>query len=313
LYFSGVAYPGTGKSGTLVACAPWHVPLLTCFGSALVLLWPRFCPDHAERIRHKSPLPIPLPIPFSELFMKTLFLCSFALAVIATLSANAVQALELKVDMIQLDPWTIPDPANPGQFTGLVPDVMKELEKRTGHKIVGKMTPYGRVESDLQEGVIDFSFMAWGPQRAAWANKGVAAFPLQFGVWGVKGVILKSYADLKGVKISVTRGLKVDPTFDQDGTLDKAMDLDYTTGVKKAAAGQIQAVAGSLSTIGHIVASMGVRDKFGDFLVLKTTDATVSWSKKAPSPAAEGAVNEAIGKMVQDGTMQKIYDKWLKK
>ncbi len=235
-----------------------------------------------------------------------------ALAALALHCATA-QALELKVDMIQLDPWTLPDPANPGQFIGIVPDVMKALEKRTGHKIIGRMTPYGRVESDLQEGTIDFSFMAWGPQRAAYANKGVAAFPLQFGVWGIKGLPLKGYADLKGVKISVTRGLKVDPTFDQDGTLDKSMDLDYTTGVKKAAAGQVQAVAGSLSTIGHIIAGMGVREQFGDFLVLKTTDTTISWSKKSPNLALEGPVNEAIGKMVQDGTMQKIYDKWLKK
>lgn len=229
------------------------------------------------------------------------------------LHGGAAQALELKVDMIQLDPWTLPDPANAGQYVGLVPDVMKELEKRTGHKIVGKMTPYGRVENDLLEGAIDFSFMAWGPQRAAYANKGVAAFPLQFGVWGGKGLSLKRYADLKGVKISVTRGLKVEPAFDQDGTLDKSMDLDYTTGIKKLGAGHVQAVAGSLSTIGHIISGMGVREQFGDFLVLKTTDAAISWSKKSPNLAVEAAVNEAIGKMVQDGTMQKIYDKWLKK
>jgi polar amino acid transport system substrate-binding protein len=235
-----------------------------------------------------------------------------ALVVLAGWCTSA-QAIDFKTSMIQFDPWTMPDPANPTKFIGIVPEVMAEIEKRTGHKIVGTMTPYARVENDLKEGNIDFSLMAWGDQRAEWANKGAVAFPLKFGVIATKGTSIKAYADLKGVKISVPRGLKVDVKFDEDTTLTKDLDLDYTTGVKKAEAGRVNAVAGSIETILTIATGLGVRDKFGEELVLRTADASISYSKKAPNIAQAAVINDAITKMVADGTMAKIRDKWLKK
>lgn len=235
-----------------------------------------------------------------------------ALVLLGGLCTGA-QAIEFKVDMIQLDPWTMPDPSNANKFIGIVPEVMAEIEKRTGHKIVGTMTPYARVENDLKEGNIDFSLMAWGDQRAEWANKGVAAFTLKFGVIATKGTSIKTYADLKGVKISVPRGLKVDVKFDEDTTLTKDLDLDYTIGVKKADAGRVNAVAGAIESILVIATGLGIRDKFGDELVLRTADVTISYSKKAPNIAHAAVINDAITKMVADGTMAKIRDKWLKK
>jgi polar amino acid transport system substrate-binding protein len=240
-------------------------------------------------------------------------IASAALAATLLLPGAPLRALEMRVAMIQLDPWTMPDPHNPHSVTGIVPDLMRELEKRTGHHITGIMTPYARVEADLEAGRIDFSFMAWGPQRARYANKGVDAFPLAFGILPVKGVALKSYADLKGIAISVTRGLKVDPVFDADNTLNKAGDLDYTLGVKKANVGRVQAVAGSLSTIRHIALELGVNERFGEPLVLKTTVAAISYSKKSPHPEQEKVIDEAMKQIIADGTMLKIRDKWLRK
>jgi len=228
------------------------------------------------------------------------------------LSAFSAQATEFKVAMIQLDPWTIPDPVRPGYLMGIVPDLMREIEKRTGHKVTGRMTPYARVEADLENGLVDFSFMAWGPQRSKYANKGAAGFTLEFGVWAVKGVSIKNYADLKGKTISVTRGLKVEPYFDADTTLDKEPDLDYTVGVKKAKLGRVQAVAGSLSTIKHVIAGMSAQNSFGDILVLTSTEATISYSKKSPNIAHENLINNTVRQIVADGTMKKIQEKWLK-
>ena len=225
--------------------------------------------------------------------------------------ALSCHALEFKVAMIQLERWTMPDPANPGQYIGIVPEVLREIEKRSGHTVRGYITPYARVEDDLERGVVDFSFMAWGPQRARYANKGAVGFPLQFGVWAIRGVPLKSYQDLQGLKISVTRGLKVEPQFDMDQHLDKAYDLDYTVGIHKAKLRRVHAVAGSRSTIRTIIVRQGLQEYFGDFLPLKTTDAAIAFSKKAPQLAHQTVIDTLIQQMVADGTMKKIAGKWL--
>ncbi len=223
-------------------------------------------------------------------------------------------AAQLRVDMIQFTPWAMPNPDKTAAapYVGIVVDFLDEFERRSGHTTQRVLTPYGRVELDLESGATDFSVMAWGDARARYANKGTCLVPMDFGVRARKGIVLHSYQDLYKITTSASRGLKIDPRFDEDPEARKDMVLDYTTGVKKTASRRdSDAVGGSLSTINYLIATLGLEDSFGDTLVLNTTHLTVAYAKRSPQVSLEAEVNAVFKSMVDDGTARRIYGKWL--
>ncbi|WP_310383280.1 substrate-binding periplasmic protein [Roseateles sp.] len=228
----------------------------------------------------------------------------------------AARAAEFRVDLIQLDPWAKPNPdlglRAKEPYVGIIVDLLNEFERRSGHSTVRILTPYARVERDLQLGNTDFSIMAWGDARAAYANRGTALVPLEFGVKARKGVRLRTYEDLRQIVVAAPRGLKVDPRFDIDAEVRKELLLDYTQAIRMTIAQRdAKAVAGSLASLGHIIQKLGLEAEFGDVLVLNTTYLTVAFSKKSPLLAAEAQVNAIFKTIVDDGTAKTIYERWM--
>ncbi len=245
---------------------------------------------------------------------RPLWRCLAALLLCSALPCAS--AAEFKVDLIQFDPWAKPnpDPAQAAQepYVGIIVDLLKEFERRSGHSTVRTLTPYARVERDLQVGDIDFSIMAWGDARAVYANRGTALVPLDFGVIARRGVRLKTYEDLLNIVTAAPRGLKVDPRFDVDPALRKELVLDYTQAIRISVANRdAKAVAGSLSTLGHLIHKFGLEAEFGDVLILNTTHLTVAFSKKSKQLGAEAQVNAVFKSMVDDGSAKKIYERWM--
>ncbi|MGL4605376.1 MAG: substrate-binding periplasmic protein [Iodobacter sp.] len=226
----------------------------------------------------------------------------------------AAQAAEFKVDLIAQDPWAA---ASPGQgentpFTGIIVDLLKEFEKRSGHQIKPRLTPSIRAERDLQNGEVDFSIIEQNQEHDQYALRGVMLFPLHIGIRAKKGVSIIRYDDLKKITTSVNSGLKVERDFDADQSLKKDFVKDYITGVKKTAANRdSQAIAGSLSTINYTIKKLGLTDQFGDTFLFGTTRLTVYFSKKSAKSAYAKEVNTIFKSMLDDGTVRQIHSKWM--
>ncbi|MDZ7869541.1 MAG: transporter substrate-binding domain-containing protein [Rheinheimera sp.] len=225
--------------------------------------------------------------------------------------ANA--AATFKTDMIQFDPWTRLVAGGNGSATeGIIVDLLNEFERRSGYKTERTMVPYARVEQNLQQGSTDFALMAWGEARARYAERGSCLVPLSFGVRARKNFQIPDYDSLYKIRIGTPRGLKIDPRYDADTVMNKQLVLDYTTGVMMAGLGRdVDAVAGSLSTINYLIEQNQMQDKFDQTLVLNTTHLAVAFSRKSPLFAKRHLVNAVFDAMTQDGTARAIYDKWL--
>lgn len=232
------------------------------------------------------------------------------------LAFGAAPALTLQSDLIQLEPWTISTTDAQGQekLIGALPELLDEFEKRSGYTVTRRITPYARVEADLEGGLIDFSVMAWGQARARYANRGTDFGPLDFGVIFARSTTAKTYEDLYRLPLCTPLGLKVDPRYDIDQAMQKDLSVDYTTCVKKVVAGHGSVgVAGSMGTIDAIIDSLNVRKSFGDRLLLRVTTLSVSWSQRAPNNPEEAKVNAIFKSMVDDGTYERITRKWFGK
>lgn len=225
----------------------------------------------------------------------------------------AAAAATFKTNMIQFDPWTRLVAGGDGSQTeGIIVDLLDEFERRSGYQTERTMVPYARVEQNLENGVTDFSIMAWGPARARYAERGSCLVPLSFGVRARKNFQIADYQALYKIRIGTPRGLKIDPRYDADKQMNKQMVLDYTTGVMMAGLGRdVDAVAGSLSTINYLIAQNQMQDKFDQTLVLNTTHLAVAFSRKSALFTKRHLVNAVFDAMVQDGTARAIYNKWL--
>jgi polar amino acid transport system substrate-binding protein len=226
---------------------------------------------------------------------------------------QAAAAGTFKTSMIQFDPWTRQISGEGSDKTeGIIVDLLDEFERRSGYKTERTMVPYARVEQNLQQGAIDFAVMAWGDARAVYAERGSCLVPLAFGVRARKSFHIGQYDDLYKIRIGTPRGLKIDPSYDVDQQMNKQMVLDYTTGVMMAGLGRdVDAVAGSLSTINYLIAQNKMQDRFDETLVLNTTHLAVAFSRKSPRFAKRHLVNSVFDAMEKDGTARAIYEKWL--
>jgi polar amino acid transport system substrate-binding protein len=279
--------------------------ILTSLGSLAPIKYSRLylCSERAriQFIKHTAGWP----------FMKILSLLSLLVTLLGI--APTALAVELQACLIQLEPWAFPRQNADGktETVGIMFDMLREFEARSGDRLKPRLLPYARVELELEQGMCDFALMAWADTRAAYANKGTIFMPLEFGVIGVKGVKINNYDDLKPLTISIARGLKIAPQFDSDKSLKKNEDLDNLTGVRKAAANRVGAVAGSITTLQYLIRQNGLRDRFEDIMVMRRNDFALAFSKKSPKIDSQTEVNRIFSKMVSDGTIQKIYDKWM--
>jgi polar amino acid transport system substrate-binding protein len=233
---------------------------------------------------------------------KTVAMLFAALALAWTTSAAAK---DLKFITLEVAPWASFDPATK-QPVGVFPDVVKELERRTGHKIAMALHPFARIDHELESGGQDCTIIVWNEQRTRFVVKGELVSTHIVGVVARKGVTLKTYDDLKPLTISVLRGLALDPKFDNDSTLKKYFDTDYMMGIRKIAHNRLDAIAGAIPTIAFLAKQEGMAGYLGDRLVLGEIPLVLQCSKKSPSLDIMPELDKAIRDMLEDGTMERI-------
>jgi polar amino acid transport system substrate-binding protein len=230
-------------------------------------------------------------------------------------SANQLSfAEEFNVILPQEDPWAFPMPLaqTPNAYSGILIDLLKEFEKRSGHHVNISISSPSRTIVSLQEGRSDFSIMIWVKNHDQYAIKGINLFPIHIGIRAKKGVRVIRYNNLKEITTSIPRGLEIETEFDQDKTLKKDEVLDYTVAIKKTALNRdSQAVAGSLATINYIIKKLNLKNEFGDTFLLGTTHLSIHFSKNSLKKPYYEKINGIFKTMLEDGTVRDIHQKWM--
>jgi len=219
----------------------------------------------------------------------------------------------VKVDVVGVEPWGFDQSDGSGHVvaTGILPDIVAEFVRRSGVLVDLQVKPYARVVRDMMVGDCDVAFLAWSDDRRPYANIGTILATINFGVKARKGHPLATYSDLHSLTIGVVRGMAIEPEFDADKALRREESVDYTTAVKKAAAGRGgDAVAGSLASIDFIIEKYGLTDYFGDEILLTKRLVAVHFSRKSDNQQVAAIVNRTMDEIVADGTAAEIIHRW---
>lgn len=224
--------------------------------------------------------------------------------ILLVLRALPLAAAELSFVTVDAAPWAYHDAA--GRAAGAFPELVAELERRSGNRIELSLYPLARVDQAMKNGQRDCTVIFWSDARERFVIRGETVHPMPFGVIARRGLRLTRYEELAPLVISVTRGLSLGARFDADHGLSKDADKDYLTGLRKIAHGRADAVAGALPTLRYIAAGSGLDGDLGEALTLAHVPLALQCSRRSSRLAAMEGLNQALRAMRADGSLVRI-------
>ena len=214
---------------------------------------------------------------------------------------------ELNFITIEIAPWAYKS-ADGNQYLGVFPELVSELEARTGYKIRMTLTPYARINKELESGRQDCTILVSDNKRKEITERGELLFNHPVGILAKKDTVLKKYSDISGLRITLLRGSAISNRFDHDEELKKEFDTDYLISLRKLQHGRIDAIAGAIPTIQYLAKVNGMADLLGKPLELGSEPIYLQCSKKSKGVNYIKNLNDAIKSIKHDSTLWDILN-----
>lgn len=208
---------------------------------------------------------------------------------------------------MEVAPWSYAGETG-NHYMGIFPDVIREIEKRTGYSIEITMASFSfdRINRELLFGRQDCAIVIEDRSREDYVVVGESLFDHKMGVIAKKGFPLDKYADLYNMVISTNKKLVINQDFYTDKKLKKEFDASYELGLKKIKYGRVDAVAGAIPTIQFLAKKNGLINMLGEPLILKLEPISLQCSKKSKNLMFMEDINRVIKAMKSDGTLNEI-------
>jgi polar amino acid transport system substrate-binding protein len=220
---------------------------------------------------------------------------------------NIAVANNLKFITLDVAPWASLN-ENTGQYVGIFPEIVKQIEARTGYNINISLTSLGfsRIGKELKVGRHDCTMLIEQSSMKEYVVRGEHIFDHPMGVIPRKNLIIKKYEDLYDLKISVNKVLTEKGQFMDDANLLLEIDSTYEMGLRKVEHGRLDAVAGAIPTIMFLAKKLSFDKVLGEPLVMKLEPIYLQCSKKSNRLEYFYRINEAIKEIKEDGVLKKI-------
>lgn len=239
-------------------------------------------------------------------------LCASVLMTAALTSARAEPAsqapsLELSFITIDVAPWAYRD-AQTGEALGAFVDIVRALELKTGYRIAKTLTPFARVDRELETGDHDCTILV--PRSEKIVQHGSLITDHDIGVVSRADNPITNYGDLKGQRISLLRGSSISEEFDEDDAFSREYDTDYLIALRKLDRKRVDGIAGAIPTILHLAEESGLSDSIAPPLKLTDIPLTFQCSLNSPHLALMPELNAAIEALRASGELEAIVEKY---
>jgi polar amino acid transport system substrate-binding protein len=246
----------------------------------------------------------------SRFFMLILrIVCLFVLVGVSFFSSLRAFSNDLKLISIDVVPWAYFD-QDAKSYSGIFPDIIREIEKQTGYKIGITLTPYARINRELESGRQDCTMLIFEKERAEVTDLGELIFNMPMGVIAKKGIELRNYEDLYGLTISVLRSLDITDKFTNDKKIKKEFDTSYKNGLRKMLHGRLDAIAGAIPTITDLANLQGMSELLGERLLLSLNPVYLQCSKKSKNQNYIKKINSTLRLIRTSGGLDAIVRKY---
>lgn len=238
--------------------------------------------------------------------MRCVFICA-SLFVSLSFVCVPIKAEKLNFITIEVAPWAYRD-REKGAYAGIFPELINEIEARTDYDISITLTPYARIDRELESRRQDCTMLVRSSFRDKFTELGELIFDHSMGVIPRKGISLESYNDLQGVSISVLRALSITSQFNNDSRLNKQMDTSYEMGLRKMSHGRLDAIAGAIPTIQYLAKVNGMSELLGEPLELSVEPIYLQCARGSKTIEHLKKLNMAIRSVKSEMILEKILN-----
>lgn len=213
----------------------------------------------------------------------------------------------------ELEPWKT---MNGDQFGGAYTEIVRELARRADMPLKIVPCPLPRCLVMLEQGSADIAIgIAESRERGRFLHFLKTAYRTRgsdkvFYVRKGMGQAIRSYDDLKPLRIGVKQGASAFARFEADTTLNKIAARDVATNFRKLALGRIDALVVAEDQGEAILSQLKLREqleKASYRFVDTVAPRAVSVSKKTVNEAQRQVLESAMADMVKDGTLTKLF------
>ncbi|HTF86400.1 MAG TPA: transporter substrate-binding domain-containing protein [Cellvibrio sp.] len=233
------------------------------------------------------------------------YLVALLLALLA-LTSTAAPADKLSFITIDVAPWASVNEA--GEMEGAFIELVNEIAQRINRKIDITITPFARVDRELETGSHDCTILVPRPDTLVVKGDVISYHPM--GVIPRKGTEITVYEDIQALRLSVIRGATMTPRFDEDTKIYKEYDTDYLIGLRKIARGRLDGIVGAIPTLLYLAEQEGVADQLGEPFPLTEIPLLFQCSKNSPNLDIMPQVNAAIAAMKAEGVVKQIQSRY---
>lgn len=239
-------------------------------------------------------------------------LCAVFLLMLTFTGAQAESSAQsssvgLKFITIDVAPWAYRD-VQSGEKVGAFVDIVRALEQETGHQIAKTLTPFARVDRELESGDHDCTILV--PRSEEIVEHGSVITDHDIGVVSRADNPIASYDDLKGQRISLLRGSSISEQFDADDAFSREYDTDYLIALRKLDRKRVDGIAGAIPTILHLGEESGLSDTLAPPLKLADIPLMFQCSRNSPHLGLMPELNTAIEALRASGELGAIVEKY---
>ncbi|MCP8899646.1 substrate-binding periplasmic protein [Gilvimarinus xylanilyticus] len=238
----------------------------------------------------------------------TLLLRGLLLVGVWMFSQHALaEPITLKFISIQVAPWGWQD-SESGEIRGAFAEMVKELDARVDADLSITLTPFARVDRELELGGHDCTILIPRPEEMVVRGEVVGEHDI--GVIPARDVTLNDYSQLKGKKVAVLRGASITSRFDADVTFQKVYDTNYLMSLRKLDRQRVDAVAGAIPTMRYLAEKNGLAGALGKPLKLGDVPLTLQCSRQSRHLDLLPALNRAVMDMKAEGVIERIKSEY---
>ncbi len=238
-----------------------------------------------------------------------------AVGVVAVALGQNASAASLVFAFSELPPWKTVDGS---QFNGAYTEIVRELARRTGFELEIFQCPFKRCLKMMQDGQADviigvhesderkaYIHFLRTPYRKTSSDK---VFYVRKG----QAALIRSYEDLKKLRIGVKSGTQYFDRFDADNSLTKDGAKDSQSNLKKLLRGRVDAVLMPEDQGEPLVYSLQLQDQLDTALYREQdhTPRAIGISKKSVHAQHIPVFEAAMAAMVKDGTVKALFKRY---
>lgn len=246
-----------------------------------------------------------------------LFLLSIAL-LFSFLSPYLSHSQDTRIIMVteEWPPFRISDDASPSGFSGIDIDIAEKLSQALGIPIEIQHHPWARALELIRSGQVDIiTGVAYSKERERFMYYVPVSYcsvrPVFYTLKG-KGALIQSYEDLYGPSVGYSLNSVYFEPFDSDAKINKTGLSTEAQLLKVLALGRIEIIIATDPNISYEISRLGYRDVLepAEYQPLEKTGLFIAVSRKSKALALAGDIEEALRRLMEEGTVEKIISSY---